>query len=289
METIGGGIVLDPKPIRRKRYDENALRDLRMIETGTAEDIIECHIKKYKDQYHPLKQIIKQVSISEEDAEMIVKDLVLSGRVVMLTKEWGVHCTALKQIESKLRKILQEYHKQFPLKFGMGREELRSRLYLGKVKQADAIINFFLKEGAIRQEGQTVSLDCFQVTHSKTHLKLKSDLEEIFHKNKYLVTHIPDVAKLFREQKDAVQVVQSMVDEGILVRVEPQGCIHIQYYDGALLKLQEYVGENGSITVAEFRDLIGANRKSALQILEYFDCRKITRKVGDVRVIVNAN
>ncbi|KRT75738.1 MAG: selenocysteine-specific translation elongation factor, selenocysteine-specific elongation factor, partial [Armatimonadetes bacterium CSP1-3] len=42
---------------------------------------------------------------------------------------------------------------------------------------------------------------------------------------------------------------------------------------------------SGEITVAQLRDTLGTSRKFALALLEYFDGIRLTRRVGDRRVL----
>ena len=78
---------------------------------------------------------------------------------------------------------------------------------------------------------------------------------------------------------------ESLVNTGRLVRVEDKILLHIDYYEKALSMAKEHIAQNGQITLAEMRDLMGASRKFAVAVLEYWDRRNITKKVGDARVL----
>ena len=75
-----------------------------------------------------------------------------------------------------------------------------------------------------------------------------------------------------------------MLSEGILIRLDPQIYIHSECYNKALETVYELIDKNGQTTLAEFRDALGTSRKYAVALLEYFDNRKLTKKVGDTRV-----
>ena len=94
----------------------------------------------------------------------------------------------------------------------------------------------------------------------------------------------PDqIAARFPKVKNFKQVLESLVNTGKLVRVEEKILLHADYYNKALTLAKEHVDQNGQITLAEMRDLMGASRKFAVAVLEYWDKRGITKKVGDAR------
>lgn len=80
-------------------------------------------------------------------------------------------------------------------------------------------------------------------------------------------------------------MLDSLVSSGKLIRVEDKILLHIDYYNKALEMAKEYIEKNGQITLAEMRDLMGTSRKFAVAVLEYWDRRNITKKVGDARVL----
>ena len=85
--------------------------------------------------------------------------------------------------------------------------------------------------------------------------------------------------------KNFKQVLESLINNGRLVRVEDKIVLHVDYYQKALEMAKEHIAKNGQITLAEMRDLMGASRKFAVAVLEYWDRRNITKKVGDARVL----
>ena len=80
-------------------------------------------------------------------------------------------------------------------------------------------------------------------------------------------------------------MLEALVNSGKLVRVEDKILLHVDYYNKALEMAKEHIAKNGQITLAEMRDLMGASRKFAVAVLEYWDRRNITKKVGDARVL----
>ena len=94
----------------------------------------------------------------------------------------------------------------------------------------------------------------------------------------------PSEADLIGDNKERKELIDSLVGKTI-IRLDPETVIYKDYYDTAVQKVADFIKENGKMTLAEFRDMTGSNRKYALIILEYLDKNKITRRVEDYRVI----
>ena len=89
-----------------------------------------------------------------------------------------------------------------------------------------------------------------------------------------------------KDQINARHIIDALINCGELVRLNYQYCIDKEAFDNALDKLKDKVHQNGRITLAEFRDIIGTSRKYAMEILDYLDSKKITQKVDDARILI---
>ena len=83
---------------------------------------------------------------------------------------------------------------------------------------------------------------------------------------------------------DVSDLLQSMVEEGELVRVSEEFCLEGGVYREGEALVREFLARNGSMTAAQFRDLLDTTRKFAIPLLEYLDRARVTRRLGDVRV-----
>lgn len=285
METIGGGIILDANPSKHKRYQEEVIQELVLLETGSSKNVLECLIKKYSNDYRMIDDIMLQLSLEKDAAEELLQQLMDESKVIMLTKGLIMHHTVMSRVEKELKGILIHYHEQNPLKFGMSKEELRNRLFRGKNKWSDSFLNYFSNNGDIRIVDQMVALNTFKVQYNQDQLKIKKQLEETYLHNQFTIPFISDAAKKYGDEQEALQIIQGLIEEGVLVKVDANICLHQLNYDKALEQLKAFIKENESITLAEFRDLLGTSRKYALPILEYYDQKKITKKIDDVRVL----
>ncbi|MCG8482143.1 MAG: selenocysteine-specific translation elongation factor [Clostridia bacterium] len=286
METIGGGIILDENPSKHKRYNMDVIEALRLRETGSEKDILDSLIKKYSKNYMPLGYIFNRLGKEKKEASSLLQQLVSEKKAIMLTEELVMHHSVMSMISKELSHILTQFHNQNPLKIGMGKEELRNRLFKGKNKWADLFLNYFSDCGIIKVAHQMVSLDEFKVKYSKKQLKIKTQIENLYYDNQFTVPVVSELIKSFEDHQETKQILQSLIEEGVLIKIDNDICLHHKNYNKSVDKLKAYLEKNGSITVADFRDLIGTSRKYALPILEYFDQMKITKNIEDARVLV---
>ena len=92
-----------------------------------------------------------------------------------------------------------------------------------------------------------------------------------------------EVAAQFSKEKAFKQVLESMITAGKLIKLTDQILYHVDVYQQALKLAMDYVAEHGQITLGETRDLLGSSRKYTLALLEYWDRKNITKKVGEAR------
>lgn len=286
METIGGGIILDPNPSKHKRYDEEVLKELELREVGSTKDILECLFKRYSYSFYTVDFIISKLAKEKEEAEKLIQELIDENKIIMLSNELIIHHTTMTALDKKLSDILRQYHEQNPLKLGMSKEELRNKLFKGKNKWADLFLNYFCNNGRIHIVEQMVALNDFEIQYSKEQLEIKKQLEEIYYNSKFTVPLISELVYNYKNEQEVLQIIQKLKEEDVLIRIDANIYLHRLNYDKALNELQSFIRENGSITVAQFRDLIETSRKYALPILEYFDEEKITKKVEDTRILL---
>ncbi len=285
METIGGGIVLDPNPLKHKRFQLEILDDLSIREHGSSKDLMECILKKHHDSLQTRESLIHLTGNGKSAAEQDLEQLICEKKVVPLGKEYVVHQTTIQFLREKTGQIIRGFHEKFPLKEGISKEELRNKLYPGKSKWADAMLSYFLEEGFIKITEQMIAMADFKIQFSKEQSQMKEQLEKLYLESGYAAPTNGEVARQYKNQQEVLQILQSMWEEGILIKLDLQTFLHQSWYQKARDELELFLEKNGTITIAEFRDLIETSRKYALLILEYFDNNKITKKVEDARML----
>lgn len=285
IETVGGGVVLDCLPVRHKRFDREVLDGLKVKESGSAGHRALQKFLETGLQFPAAQQVFEQLRISREEFDTAVQEFLQSGDLVQVTPKILLHRENLEQLTQTVKALLEEYHRQYPLQTGIRREELRSKLINRRdIPLADSLLSLLEQRGLIRQEGQRVCLRDFTVQYTPEQQALSAKIEAEFVKGGFEPPASEEIARQYAKQREYQDVAQALYDTGRLIALSPQITMHRDVCLRAYELIQRHCQENPGLSLAQFRDLIGASRKYALALLEYFDRRGITRKTGEVRV-----
>jgi selenocysteine-specific elongation factor len=95
----------------------------------------------------------------------------------------------------------------------------------------------------------------------------------------------PSLTEAMQQTGATPEMVRALAQRGDLVRVSDDVVFTKDAVEGAVAFVKEIVASEGSVTVAQLRDRMGASRRPVLALLEYFDAQRITRRVGDARIL----
>ena len=127
METIGGGVVLEPNPERKKRFQQDVIEELKQKESGSSEDIIELHVKAHAETMVTLGELAKLTALSMEEVEADVRSLEAQGKVYVFQMKKDVyvwHAASENAMRETLCETLRSYHNSHPYRYGMKKAEV---------------------------------------------------------------------------------------------------------------------------------------------------------------------
>ena len=286
-ETIGGGCILDACPRKRKRHDKNALEACRIKEKGTKEEMLELSVREHRGRFFTLDELAGRNSLDRSGLAGLAQALVQKGRLIQLEEKVFIHREEMDFYQKKAEKILNDFHRAFPLKQGMGIEEMRSRMNLGNPKVTDQILEVLKADKIIKEEQGTISKKRFKVV-------LKEDEDAIV---KEILTHYeasgfaPLATELYlkehKNQKKFKPVFISLLNKKSLIRLDEQYCVHQEWYEKAKEAFREMAKTKDKILLGEYRDYLGCSRKVAVALLEHFDKNGFTKKTEEGRILKN--
>lgn len=292
MITIGGGTILNPVPSKHKLHDTKAVEELLVMEKGDPEFIIEQVIKKCLRTFPGRAQVELKSGKGIPDIEGVLKTLVDKKKIIGLPGSEGlvyIHAGEFTAIKEEIESILSDFHRANPLKQGIKKEEIKSRVF-GDIKQRtfDEILKL-LSEDTIEIGTSLIWKKGFTVTFNQHQEKIKDKIWGSFESAGYQPPTPEQVTSPFgKDAKTALMVFEALVDSGRLVKINEDIYLPEDKLVEAREKVTAYIKEHGQITAADFRDLIGASRKYAVPVLEYFDYIKLTRRVEDKRVLFSS-
>jgi len=288
--TIGGGIVIDPVPRRRhRRFRAPVIQRLEALSLGSPEDILLQGLGDGRPRQ--LGELLAESGLPEDEGREALAQLLSRSEVLLLGADGSTGAGVLAHdrfmmstagYEELLRQIggvLDEYHGRYPLRSGMPREELKSRLNL-PTKVFNALLAHASLQNRLTEEGAAVRLPQHQVRFTAEQQGRIEQLLARFAESPYATPSVPEC-----EAAVGPELLSFLVEDGRLVRVSESVIFLRATYDEMVERVTAHIRDEDSITVAEARDLFRASRKYALALMEHLDDQRITKRVGDKRVL----
>jgi selenocysteine-specific elongation factor len=271
METLGGGRIVDPHAHRLRRFRPAVIESLNVREQGTAEEVVMALLET--KQPVELTALVAQSDLPDENIRAAAESLVGQGSIVK-AGDLLMTASGWESLTGRAVASVGDYHGRFPARPGMPKVELGSRLKLGKY--SPSVLQKLIDEGVLADAGQAARLPSYQVVLAQDQQASVNAFLESLKKSPYAPPSDripePDLLNLLIEQRKVVKLSDDVV-------------FSAEAYDDMVGKVTSYVGDHGKVTLAEVRDMFKTSRKYVQALLEHMDREKITRRVGDERVL----
>ncbi len=285
MVTIGGGELLDVAPAKARRSPALLAR-LAVLEQGAPETVLEEHLARVGAGGARVADLRARTPFGPEALRGLLAALTARGRALLVDREWYVHADAAERLREATVTALGAFHGREPLKPGMSKEELRTRLGSLDERVFLHLLERFVAAGAIAVEKDKVRLATHQVRLDPQQQAKLSQLEAEFRSAGVAPPSLEEAfAKLRMTRPDDQALLQVLIDERRLVRIKEGLYFHAEPLQAAEARVAAFLRERKEITPQEIKDLLGISRKYAIPLLEYLDAQRLTVRVGDKRVL----
>lgn len=286
LETIGGGVVLEPNPRKKKRFSEDAIEELLKKESGSLADVCELNIRAETEDLITLKDLAKNMSHSAEELRPYLDELRDSGVIFEFPKNKDIfywHRDNAFIVSQEITRDLKKFYEKFPYRAGIKKAEIHST-YMKKVKMNvfEECINKLISENLIEVRNEYVCLPGYEINKDETYLSIEKLLTDTFETAGYAFLRFSEIDKKKYPDEVVMDVLRVMMDEGKAVKVgiELEMYTMKHFMDVAEEKVREHFKTNEIITISEVREMFETSRKCAKPIIEYMDVIKVTKKVG---------
>ena len=285
--TIGGGQVLEGNPPRRRRFRKDVIGELELKEKGEPLELVEQGLLEAGERGIGPGALAQKTGLGEGDVADLLEQLRAKGKLVSLSPQQPtyLHGSVFANLQARLTAKLGDYHHKYPLRWGMAKEELRNRYFANLPPRLfQEFLHSLVEKGLITVKRERLKLTSQKVTLTPQQEKIRQRLEEAFLVQPFSP---PSPAELWvqGDGDEAREVYGALVEEGTLIRLSEDLTFHGRAVALAREKLLNHLQSEGSITVSQFRDLLQTSRRYALPLLEYFDGQRLTKRVGDERVL----
>jgi len=274
-ETLGGGIVVDPQPKQRhKRFDESVIRTLESMALGSPADVLLQAALALGPAL--ARDVITRSRLDEPAADSAIKELLDNGQLISLDDVLiaASHWSALSET---VVATLAFYHQTYPLRHGMPREELKSRLKLPP-RLFNLIVNRLALENILIEAARWAALPGHVVKFSPFQQVKVDRLMAQFAQTPYSPPSVKECQALTGED-----IYSALLEFGDLVAVSDEVVFRSLDYQTMIQKIRLTIQQSGQISLAEVRDLFQTSRRYAQALLEHLDAIGVTIRDGDFR------
>jgi selenocysteine-specific elongation factor len=286
MVTIGGGTLLDIAPPRFKRKGPALIAHLTLLREGRPEAVVEEHVRHAGGGGVRLAALSGRVPFGPERLRALLDALQAVGKVAAIDRDWFVHPESLERVRGLVTETLAQFHRAMPLRPGMSREELRGRAGAADERVFGHLLSTLEGEGTVKAERDKVWLATHEVRLTPEQQKIVDRVEAEF-LGAAAAPPSPEeaMARAGQPGDEEHELFQVLVEARKLVRVKESLFFHASALESIQDKLVAMLRERKEIGPADIKDLLGISRKYAIPLLEFFDGRRITTRVGERRVL----
>jgi selenocysteine-specific elongation factor len=279
--TNGGGVVLDASPATRRQRADDAIAFLKIMQNGSPEQVLSARVARRGAIGLRLVDVPAEMNIWPADAAKVAAaaGLVHSNQVLVVP-------AAFAETKTNVLQTLKTFHDGNPLVAGMSKEELRDRVNLGP-EVFYSVLGKLAEEKKLEIAGELVHLSGRGVVMKDEETESKKTIEQAFVSAGLKVPSLKEVlAGLKVDKIRAQKIVTLLLRDKVLIKISDE----LVFHQSALMDLRRKIAalktSTPKIDVARFKDMTGVSRKYAIPLLEYLDRERVTRRVGDERVIL---
>jgi selenocysteine-specific elongation factor len=277
--TVAGGVIVDSAPRRHRRRDLAVLDQLAAREHADPATAAVLELSK-----HPAGladgDLAGRLGLTSARVHEILAPLIDTGAVRRLASRW-LTGEQWERAVSRVAGELAAYHRAQPLRRGMPKEELRSRTGIPAELFAELVF-VLVAEGTVVERAGEIAASTHHPALTAEQVRSVAALVAELERQPF---NPPPLPELVRRHQLTPALLQYLVADGRVVRVNDDTVFARSAYDDALRRLRAHLDAHRTLTVAAARDLLGSSRRYVLPLLEWLDAQKITRRVGDDRIL----
>lgn len=285
--TIGGGQILHVNPAKHRRLQPAVLTGLARLEHAAGPDQIAFYLQEAGPGGRSRQELLQLLNADPQDLDSWLQDLAAQGVLTVYDPE-NQRCVlsaTVQELQQQVLRLLEQFHRNQPLKLGLPKEELRRRL----PETLEVRLFNYLLQDLEKQQQIVVAKDLVRAASHKVVLQeeqeeLAQKLENLYRQGGLTPPTLKEAAAAVRAEGSRLQeILKLLVSQGKLVKVKEDLYFHTEVMAVLQEKLTAYLKEHGEISVSQFKDLTQTSRKFTIPLLEYFDATRVTVRVGENR------
>ena len=292
--TIGGGVILASAPKKRRRtLERDRERNRHLLAryaSADAEGRLLLLIEEGGVQGLTAAQLSARTGLVSKRLTKLLQRPISTGALQVIDSESQrlVAATVAESVGERILAALAAFHRANPLKEGLAKEELRSRLRpVVDARLLQVLLNGLEKKGLIVQTGAEVRLAGHSVVLAVDEQEMEARIGRLYADAGLAPPTLKEIMAALPEfpEKRVRQVLDLLAGKGALVRVNESLLFDARALEQLHADLTAFLRREGEIDAPRFKELTGLTRKFSIPLLEYFDKLKLTLRIGDKRVL----
>ncbi len=286
--TIGGGEILDSHPKKHRYHQQAVLGALEKREEGLPYDLV---LLVVEEGGIPLsfQQLLARTELKEKDLRSALQNLLSAKELEEIPGEGGplyITQALLGSLRERMVNSTAELHDANPLKAGIEKEALRQRVDADmKPEVFEALLRSAASVGALEVETGRVRVAGQGRTLSERELGEKNGILEAIRDRGFSPPLFKELMERFDLDRGKLRdLIGILLEEGQIEQVNPDYFLFKGKLEEAEKRIRSTIAERGRLGVSDVREMLGASRKYAIPLLEFFDRKRVTRREGDYRI-----
>jgi selenocysteine-specific elongation factor len=292
IQTIGGGVILDSHPDKHRRFSPSVIADLSLLKDGTTEQVLSQHIHHSGMVGTTLEDLLNRIERPPQEIKSIIRKMVERGDLLFIDSESikVIEKGQYQRLKERVLNQLGEFHQRLPMKSGLSKEELRTKLPPEvDVKLFQILMNELIQLKEVVLEKDKMRLPTHQIS-SIDEKGLVKRVEGAVLKGGLQPPSPKELSEEWSEREEEVRAIfEHLVHEGVLVKIKSEIYFHRSPFEKLKGELVNYLKGHQEITTAQFKEMTKASRKYVIPLIEYFDQIKLTLRLGEKRVLRGAS
>ncbi|MFH1939430.1 MAG: selenocysteine-specific translation elongation factor [bacterium] len=278
-QTIGGGLIVDPLAHKHHFKDKDTLHFLQKRIKFDLRELVLTELEK--NIFIKKDNLLINSNYADSEIREVVESLKKQGEIIT-TNSWLIDKNYWQEQKTKFMNRLNQEYELYPLQTGFPLNKFQSYFYYLKPEIFNNLIDFLINTDKIGLQKGIIFLLSRKPKISSQQKILISKILKILKDNP---TNPPNEKKLISQIAGGKEIIDFLIQEGEIVKLSDGILLESKNYDIMKNKLIDFLIINGSISIAQVRELLGISRKYIIPLLNKIDEEKITQRKENVRIL----
>jgi selenocysteine-specific elongation factor len=285
VQTLGGGTVLDIAPGKHKRQSDSLDGTYQLLRNGPLREKAEYHLEKGGYGGITRQRLSVLLGAHDEAGEKIVEALTEEGKVRGVGR-LAIPAVRFDGYKQMIKSFLTDFHAKNPLKIGISREELRTRLPEVDQQVFQTALEEVVKEGGAETDKDRVKLPGVARMADESLERLEREIVAALEKSGLTPPLTGELADELRVKEGNLRdMLERLVYGGKVVKVKGDMYFSATRIEELKGTVRDALGQKKEMVPADFKAVLGLSRKYMIPLLEYLDEIKLTIRTGDKRIL----